>query len=500
MVLWIKAIIDFMKTFRLHASSALLFIYLLYCGISGPAAASEYSQPGFYDVDHYVLNNGMRVILKPRHIARNVAIELHVNIGHLNFPCGKRETAHFLEHLLFTGTSKHSETELDNAIESHGGTWNAQTGNEYTLYSIEIFSKHLDIALNTLHEILTDSTIDEENVEKSRKIVYREDGGKPSRIREWLFTNNIIQTTFVRGMNALFPGIEYSCSGLDENARINREDILAAYRNYYVPANMTLAVVGDFKPEYARQLIQESFGAMPSLGLNGVKKRPVPEKLIASDEIIEGRFHPLVASEASIFFAYRAGGLYSPHYYALSVLEKNFQTELYNRLRVEQGAAYYPYAYNIMHDDYGAFILETDSELDDVEKNIASIKAAIEHFKKGNLDEERLQSVKRKILLNSARGYESNASFAEYYALTHEDLKRFGQYVNYEVEIEKVTIDDIKTAADIYFNDNNLVIGVVRPTFTYTGFYLLLMCATIIVLYVIWRGIVRIRNVRDREA
>ena len=73
----------------------------------------------------------MRVVLKPRHNARNLSIQLKVDVGHMNFPCGKRETAHFLEHLLFTGTDQHSESQLDDIIELHGGSWNAETGNDY---------------------------------------------------------------------------------------------------------------------------------------------------------------------------------------------------------------------------------------------------------------------------------------------------------------------------------------------------------------------------------
>lgn len=63
----------------------------------------------------------MRVILNPRQNAHNVSIRLRVGIGNFDFSCEKLETAHFLEHLLFTGTSKHSESQLDEMIKQHGG-------------------------------------------------------------------------------------------------------------------------------------------------------------------------------------------------------------------------------------------------------------------------------------------------------------------------------------------------------------------------------------------
>jgi hypothetical protein len=73
--------------------------------------------PGLYDVQYFQLSNGLDVVLKKRTQADNVAVRLDVNVGSRNFPCDKRETAHFLEHLLFMGTSRHSEAELARMIQ-----------------------------------------------------------------------------------------------------------------------------------------------------------------------------------------------------------------------------------------------------------------------------------------------------------------------------------------------------------------------------------------------
>lgn len=451
--------------------------------------ANEYSQPGFYDVEHYRLDNGMRIIIKPRHNARNVSIQLFVNVGHMNFPCGKRETAHFLEHLLFAGTDRHSEVELQEIIESAGGSWNAQTAKDYTLYHINIFSKNADVALKTLHEIITRSTITPEYIESSRKIVYRESGGKPAALRSWLYENDIIIDAVDRTLNRIFPGIEYQCAVLDNNAAISRDDIMQAYKNYYVAGNMALSIVGDIKFDDARKLVEQTFGTMPRVVPEGAKPRPLPEKFEPVKDVIEGRMHPIVDSEASVFLMYRTGGIYSPHYYALTVLESYFYTELYNRLRVEQGLAYAPDTYTYMHDDYGAFVFETDAELGDLDKSIQLIKDTIAEYKKGHLDQDRLDSVKHKILLNAARGYESNASFAEYYALSAEELNRYGKYENYEDGIEKVTLKDIQNATNAYFNDDNLVTTVVKPTVTYTQYYLLMLVLIVLLSVAAWRVI-----------
>lgn len=462
-------------------------IFLLsVAGVVLPLQASEYSQPGFYDVTHYRLDNGMRVILKPRHYTRNASVYLKVNIGHLNFPCGKRETAHFLEHLLFTGTTHHTEIELDELIESHGGSWNAQTANDYTLYYVDIFSRHLDVALQTLHEIITDTSIEDDDIKKTRRIVFREDGGKPSALRDWLYRRAIIRPAATLALNRIFPGIDYQCLNLDNTSSVTRQDILQAYRDYYQAANMTLVVVGDFSTPRIKELIGGSFGHMAQESPEPVKQRPLPGEFVPVDGIIEGRWHPVVGSDAAVYMMYRTAGTYSPGYYALTVLETYFRTELYNRLRVEQGMAYAPQAYTFLHQDYGAFVFESDSELGDARQHVESIKEIITQYQQGKLDQVRLDQVKQKILLGAARGFETNASFAEYYALNVEDLNRYGKYENYEDRIEAVSLRDISDIARKYFRDDRLVVAIVKPSLTYTAFYLLIFTVLVFLAFGGW--------------
>ena len=124
--------------------------------LSGGATAGEYTPPGLYDVDHSVLDNGLRVILKPRHGAHTVAFRVVVGVGQHDYDCGWQETPHFLEHLLFAGTSRHTEAELEELVEQHGGYWNAYTYAEETVYALDIYGRYFLKGLEVLHEIMTD--------------------------------------------------------------------------------------------------------------------------------------------------------------------------------------------------------------------------------------------------------------------------------------------------------------------------------------------------------
>ncbi len=458
--------------------------------------ASEYSQPDFYNVNYYTLKNGLRVILKPRHLARNVSIRLNVNVGVNHFSCGKKETAHFLEHLLFTGTSKHSENELDDIIESHGGSWNAETGNDYTMYKIDIYNKNLDIGLSILHEIITDSLISNENVEKSRNIINREAGGKPSHLRNWLHKNGIISSATLLAMKDLFPNIRSLCDEVDHSTLVTRDEIISTLNNYYTPDNMTLSVVGDFEIPIAKKLIEKTLGMMK---MNNNSKRYT---ILVSDinnqldpsRVYTGKFSPLLGTEATVYHLYRMPDKHHKDKYVFDVLEEYFYREMYKLLRVEKGLAYAPSAESGAYDKFGLFLLSSDSEINDVDTNLELISLVVEKFKKGDLDEKELKKTKLKILLNAARGYETNEDFSGYYVHNDFEIKKYGALKNFEDEIEKVSLADIQRVSKKHFHASNRVIAVSSPTLTYTQFYNLVLVMIILAGVIIWRIVLRMRK------
>ena len=222
--------------------------------------AGAFSPPGLYDPETYVLENGLRVVLKPRHHSRSVSFRLAVGLGFWDFPCDKQELPHFIEHLLFAGTSRYGESELDAMVIRHGGYWNATTDSESTIYELEIHSRHALLGLDLLHHILTDAQFSQDQVELSRSIVHRESGGEPSALRQWLYRQGIGKT----GFDKYLAVTGYGCAGLPTAGTITRDELLAVKARYYVPEKMALVAVGDFDAGDMRERIADLFGTLPS--------------------------------------------------------------------------------------------------------------------------------------------------------------------------------------------------------------------------------------------
>ena len=242
----VKSILITLFTFH-----AMLFLFL-----STDVSGSQYTPKGLYDPEYLTLENGLDVVLKKRDVTHNVSIRLAVNVGLIDFPCGRKEQPHFLEHLLFTGTSQHSEAELESLIEEKGRWWNASTENEKTIYKVDIYSPNSLFAIDMLYEIFTDSQISAENVELSRDIIHRESGGKPSALRQWLYRHGIGRNAYTNAFIEMFPGSHVVCTSLQTAEGITREDIIETFEQYYVPNNMQLVIVGEFNRERILDKIQ----------------------------------------------------------------------------------------------------------------------------------------------------------------------------------------------------------------------------------------------------
>ena len=448
-------------------------LVFIFCLVSQQSIlASEYSPPGFYDVESVQLENGLDVIFKHRPGAHTLSLRVRVGVGQMDFPCESRETPHFLEHLLFSGTSKYSEAELEHLVADHGGGWNAFTGSEETVYQMDIYSRYADFAINTLYEILTDSIISDENVEKSRDIIHREAGGKPSKIRRWVRRNGIGINGTEKAVIKLLPGIDYVCKDYITAEDTTREDILAVYDSYYVPSNMALIVVGDFEHYKILDTVKQTFGQIPA--------KPAPERQIIKPGVPEdhdretGTFSPLLSADAAVGILYRTPGYWSEDTYALKIIEEHLSFRINEEIRINRGLAYAPGTWRIELDNFGLFSVFADVDFNDIDNAMTVIKEEISYLAEHGMNQQELDAARLKILLRNVQGYEANADFADYYASQYAYFEKNRYFENEEEELEAVTVDDIKRVArDLLSVDKGVVVHE-TPTLTYTQFYLLI--------------------------
>lgn len=103
------------------------------------------------------------------------SVSLAVNVGSLNDPLKRQGLSHFLEHMIFMGSSKYpDENAFSNQINMHGGYSNAFTDNELTNYHFRVDEKGLYLALDMFAWLLTEPLLKEDAQEREIQSVESE--------------------------------------------------------------------------------------------------------------------------------------------------------------------------------------------------------------------------------------------------------------------------------------------------------------------------------------
>ncbi|MBI4495120.1 MAG: insulinase family protein [Chloroflexi bacterium] len=204
--------------------------------------------------DKTVLDNGLRIVSSSMPHTRSVSISLFVGAGSRYEADPIAGVSHFLEHMLFKGTEKRpTPQEVSEEIEGVGGTMNAGTDKELTVYWAKVGDQHFDRAMDLLVDNLLHSKLEPEEIEKERAVITEELGmveDSPGDLVNVLI-DEILWPDQPLGRDA---------GGTKESvAAITRQDIVSYMGRHYVPENTILAVAGNVTHERvvesARQLL-----------------------------------------------------------------------------------------------------------------------------------------------------------------------------------------------------------------------------------------------------
>ena len=203
------------------------------------------------------LKNGLTAIVKESHRAPVVAVQIWVRAGSTFETEEQAGITHLIEHMIFKGTEKRPAGELARTIESLGGTINAYTSYDYTVYHCVVPKAHLDTALDVLEDAVFHSTFDPDELEREKEVV----------LEEMRMRNDRPQTVLYEDlMKISYQKLPYRrpIIGYEETVKsFTRQDILKYMADRYRPAHMAVVVTGDVKAGEAISKIDEIFSREP---------------------------------------------------------------------------------------------------------------------------------------------------------------------------------------------------------------------------------------------
>lgn len=405
------------------------------------------------------LDNGLTVYVIEEHKAPVVTIQLWYHVGGRNEVSGKTGLAHLTEHMMFKGTSNHGKGQYSRTIAKNGGTENAFTSNDHTVYFSTLSSDRVELGLELEADRMTNLLLDPDEVRLERDVVMEE-----RRLR----TDDDPQSLLVEtGSAVAFLAHPYRhpvIGWMEDISRLTRDDLAQFYHRYYAPNNAALLIAGDVSPTAILPVIKRYFGPIP--------QRPIPTDVITTEppQLGERRFE--LKKEAQlpfVFMGYHTPNFTSDDTYALEVLatvissgksSRLYQSLVYDqRLALSAGGSY-----DGMSRDPDLFYFYGMTQPNHSPQELeAAFDREIERLQREPISDWELQKAKNSIAAGYIFGQDSN--FYRAMLIGQADSVGAGvDYVDHYVErIQAVTKADVQAAAKRYLVPDQRTVGYLIP-------------------------------------
>ena len=228
-----------------------------------------------------VFDNGVRLITETMDHVRSVSVGVWLTRGSRHEPLEHGGIAHFVEHMLFKGTTTRSAQDIAQEVDCLGGHLDAFTSKEYAGYYIKVLDEHLSKAIDVLSDLVLNPAFASADVEREKKVILEEIKmveDTPDDLVHELFTQS-----FWDGHPLGRPIL-----GSPESVEALTSDVLRTYFNgTYTAGNLVIVAVGNVTHERMRELVVPAFGPLPAWS-SATNERPpavLPQALVRTKEL-----------------------------------------------------------------------------------------------------------------------------------------------------------------------------------------------------------------------
>ncbi len=405
-----------------------------------------------------------------------INISSWVKTGSINENDENNGISHFLEHLMFKGTTNHKAGEFDRILESRGAIVNAATWKDYTFYYVTIpkgsdernfkdtLELHADMMLNPVippNEIGEPFDINNPVVSEKRERHVVIEEIRMRKDQPWTKVYNLTN----KNMYTNHP-YKRDVIGTDKIiSTISRETVLDYYKTHYTPNNITTIIAGEINPDDVINSVIEKFD------FKG-RKNAVNKEFISDTPVQSTKMTETYSDINTGFLMFGYLGPKSRNTKEATILEmialvlgQGQSSRLYQELIEKTSKP----LFNIISTDYyhfrdgGNFFIQANFKPDYKEEAVNLIKEQIQSVTDKGITEKELKKAKKKLKAGFAENSETVSDIAEtigFYMTVCNDLNCVNEYIN---AIDEITLEDIKEMANKYLKINNAVISVLMP-------------------------------------
>lgn len=367
-----------------------------------------------FDIKKHVLNNGLEILtIKKETLISSINIGLKV--GAINEKDNEKGLSHFIEHMLFKGTKKRNNEELNYELEALGGEYNAYTEYNDTVYTISCLSEEFENAVELLGDMIISSNFPEEEIEKERGVILAEMRTSKDDIEDISF-RKVNELAFKKSpLRIDVTGIE------DQVKNFTRSEIVEFYKKFYTPKNTLITIVSSLEHEEARKLIEKNFSNWQ--GEKAEEVKGVGEK----NAFITSTSYKNEMEQSTIVYLYTFHDLAKEDELPLRILThrlgESANSLLFREVRENRGLAYDIYTQLDLTKNVKSLYIYTSVAEEDVDKAIEAINETLDKVinKSTVIGEKDLEIMKKVYKTAVISTLEDSAELCNY--ILHQELE-----------------------------------------------------------------------------
>jgi len=417
------------------------------------------------------LANGLPILRIPMPGVKSVTVLVLANTGSRYEHSKQFGIAHFFEHLVFKGSQNYPTAQaLATTVDGVGADFNAFTSKEYTGYYVKAASRHLELALDVVSDMLLTPKLRQEDIDREKNVIIEE--------------IHMYEDTPAQYVGNLFDRMAFAGSGLSHDiigsaetvAQLTSVDFQGFLKQWYGLPNLLLVIAGDESVVSSKAIldqVQQAFSKQdPQTAARITKKVAVTEKL-TKNSYADQFFHLENKATEQAHFVLGWPGLnrFSDDRYALSLLNiilgANMSSRLFTEVREKRGLAYYVRSEVNSYHDTGLFGAAVGADPKRVEE---ALEVTIKEFTK-LVDETATLSVKADELARAkeyvagkmALSYENPQMMAQYYGLKQLLMDEIETLDEALIKLKAVTLDEIQAVAKKIIQPGQLRLAIIGP-------------------------------------
>lgn len=400
-----------------------------------------------------VLDNGIKILTEEINEFKSATIGIWVDTGPKFETDSDRGISHFIEHMMFKGTKKHTATDIAEIMDTVGGHLNAFTEKEQTCYYVRVVDKHVPLAIEMMSDMILNSLFDPIEIERERGVILEE-------IR--MYEDSPEDVVFEEFSKTLWENHPLGCPTLGHQETVSsfvRDDFMTYMKNHYTPDNITVAAAGHFKHDQLVKIVEECFS--PLTGKLEPMKVSMP------------RFH----TRNSIRFKdceqtyVCMGGKGIPqkddrkfHFFVLDgILGGSMSSRLFQEIREKRGLVYTVSTFTNSYKDVTQFGIYACTGKENLNEVIKLSHNILDDIRENGVTEKEVYRSKEHIKGGISLALESTSNRMIRLNKSH---YYYGKLIPIEEVIKKVdlvTIEDVNELAKEILNKNNFSSAIVGP-------------------------------------